>query len=143
MIMDLIEVVEKQYMKEKAPKFKVGDQVKVYIKLKEAKRERSQAFEGVVISIRGSGLRTTFTVRRVTGGYGIERTFPLHSPIIEKIKVVKKGEVRKAKLYYLKGKSKKEARIKEAKRALISNGNKVEENKTTEEIKQEAPVAEA
>ncbi|HOK39959.1 MAG TPA: 50S ribosomal protein L19 [bacterium] len=141
--MDLIEVVEKQYMKEKAPKFKVGDQVKVYIKLKEAKRERSQAFEGVVISIRGSGLRTTFTVRRVTGGYGIERTFPLHSPIIEKIKVVKKGEVRKAKLYYLKGKSKKEARIKEAKRALISNGNKVEENKTTEEIKQEAPVAEA
>jgi len=141
--MDLIEVVEKQYMKEKAPKFKVGDQVKVYIKLKEAKCERSQAFEGVVISIRGSGLRTTFTVRRVTGGYGIERTFPLHSPIIEKIKVVKKGEVRKAKLYYLKGKSKKEARIKEAKRALISNGNKVEENKTTEEIKQEAPVAEA
>ncbi len=111
--MDLIKEVEKQTIKEGLPSFGPGDTVKVHVKVIEGARERTQAFEGVVIRRQGSGARETFTVRRVTFGIGVERIFPVHSPSISKIEVVKKGRVRRAKLYYLRKRTGKAARIKE------------------------------
>lgn len=117
--MNLVDAVEKQYMKDELTDFKVGDQIKVFVKVKEGKRERLQAFEGVVIKIKGAATRKSFTVRRVTSGFGVERVFPIHSPIIEKIEVVRRGRVRRTKLYYIRGKSKKQARIKAARRKFV------------------------
>lgn len=111
--MDLIKEVEKQNLKEGLPNFSPGDSVKVYVKVVEGGRERTQAFEGVVIRRQGSGARETFTVRRVTFGIGVERIFPVHSPSITRIEVVKRGKVRRAKLYYLRKRTGKAARIKE------------------------------
>ncbi len=111
--MDLIKEVEKKNLKEDLPQFSPGDKVKVHVKVVEGGRERSQAFEGVVIRRQGSGARETFTVRRVTFGIGVERIFPVHSPSITKIEVVRKGRVRRAKLYYLRKRTGKAARIKE------------------------------
>ncbi len=100
--MGVIEDIEKKYMKKEVPDFKVGDTVKVYAKIVESGKERLQAFEGVVIKRQGGGIRETFTVRKVVDQVGVERTFPLHSPKLEKVKVIKKGKVRRAKLYYLR-----------------------------------------
>ncbi len=111
--MDLIKEVEKQYLKEDIPKFSPGDTVRVHVKVVEGTRERTQVFEGVVIRRQGSGLKETFTVRRVTYGIGVERIFPVHSPVISRIEVVKRGKVRRAKLYYLRKRTGKAARIKE------------------------------
>ena len=111
----LIEAIEKEYLKAEVPSFNVGDVVKVGVKVVEGNRERTQAFEGTVIAKRNGGVRETFTVRRVSFGVGIERTFPLHSPRIESITVVRKGKVRRAKLYYLRKLSGKVAKIKEIK----------------------------
>ncbi|MGM0688404.1 MAG: 50S ribosomal protein L19 [Bacillota bacterium] len=111
--MDLIKEVEKHNLKEGLPHFNPGDSVKVYVKVVEGGRERTQAFEGVVIRRQGSGARETFTVRRVTYGIGVERIFPVHSPSITKIEVIKRGKVRRAKLYYLRKRTGKAARIKE------------------------------
>lgn len=111
--MDLIKEVEKQNLKEDLPNFSPGDSVKVYVKVVEGGRERTQAFEGVVIRRQGSGARETFTVRRVTFGIGVERIFPVHSPSVTRIEVVKRGKVRRAKLYYLRKRTGKAARIKE------------------------------
>ena len=107
--------IEKEYMKENVPQFEVGDVVKVYVKVVEGNRERLQAFEGTVIARKNGGLRETFIVRRVSFGVGIERSFPIHSPRIEKVEVVRKGRVRRAKLYYLRKLSGKAAKLKEAK----------------------------
>ncbi|PIP12458.1 MAG: 50S ribosomal protein L19 [bacterium (Candidatus Stahlbacteria) CG08_land_8_20_14_0_20_40_26] len=94
--------------------FSVGDKIRIYIKIKEGDKERTQRFEGIVIKERGSGIGKTFTVRRVSYGIGIERIFPLHSPNIQKIQVVKRGNVRRAKLYYLRGRKGKSAmKVKE------------------------------
>ncbi|HXF83019.1 MAG TPA: 50S ribosomal protein L19 [bacterium] len=111
--MDRAAVVEREQLKSKIPVFTPGDTVRVHLKVVEGGRERVQAFEGVVIARKGGGLRETFTVRRISHGVGVERTFPLHSPRIERIEVVRKGKVRQAKLYYLRGKIGREARIKE------------------------------
>lgn len=111
--MDLIKEVEKRTLKEGLPQFSPGDSVKVHVKVVEGGRERTQVFEGVVIRRQGSGARETFTVRRVTFGIGVERIFPVHSPSINKIEVVKRGKVRRAKLYYLRQRTGKAARIKE------------------------------
>ncbi len=111
----IIEANEKEYLKAQVPAFNVGDVVKVGVKVVEGNRERTQAFEGTVIAKRNGGVRETFTVRRVSFGVGIERTFPLHSPRIESITVVRKGKVRRAKLYYLRKLSGKAAKIKEIK----------------------------
>ena len=111
--MDKVAVVEREQMKKKIPAFTPGDTVRVHLKVVEGGRERVQAFEGVVISRKSGGLRETFTVRRISHGVGVERTFPLHSPRIERIDLVRKGKVRQAKLYYLRGKIGREARIKE------------------------------
>ncbi len=111
--MDLIKEVEKKNLKSDLPQFGPGDKVKVHVKVVEGGRERTQAFEGFVIRRQGSGARETFTVRRVTFGIGVERIFPVHSPSISKIEVMKKGQVRRAKLYYLRKLKGKASRIKE------------------------------
>ncbi len=113
-MLPIIREVEKNYMRTDLPKFNPGDTIKVYFKLKEGEeKERVQVFEGVVIRRRGSGINATFTVRKVSYGVGVERTFPLHSPRIEKIEIVKRGKVRRARLYYLRTRYGKSARIKE------------------------------
>ncbi|MEW5785853.1 MAG: 50S ribosomal protein L19 [Bacillota bacterium] len=111
--MDLIKEVEKQFLKEDIPDFAPGDTVRVHVKVVEGSRERTQVFEGVVIRRQGGGLKETFTVRRVTYGIGVERTFPVHSPVINRIEVTKRGRVRRAKLYYLRQRTGKAARIRE------------------------------
>ena len=111
--MDLIRVLEEGQYKETIPEFRPGDTVKVYVKVVEGTRERIQLFEGVVIRRRGGGLSETFTVRRVSYGVGVERTFLLHTPRIDKIEVVKRGRVRRARLYYLRKLRGKAARIEE------------------------------
>ncbi len=109
-----IRELEKNYLRSDLPKLSPGDTVKVYYKLKEGEeKERIQIFEGVVIRRRGAGLSATFTVRKVSFGVGVERTFPFHSPRIEKIEIVKRAKVRRARLYYLKDKKGKAARLKE------------------------------
>ncbi len=111
--MNIIEVLEQEQLRSDIPEFRPGDSVKVYAKIVEGNRERIQVFEGVVIARSGSGVRETFTVRRVTYGIGVERKFPVHSPRIDKIEVVRRGAVRRAKLYYLRKLTGKAARIKE------------------------------
>lgn len=111
--MNILEQIEKEYMKKEVSPFNVGDSVKVYVKVVEGTRERLQAFEGTVIAKRNGSVRETFTVRRVSFGIGIERTFALHSPRIDRIEVVRRGKVRRAKLYYLRDLSGKAAKIKE------------------------------
>ena len=113
--MNLIDVIEKENLKESVPEFGIGDTVRVSYKIKEGNKERIQAYEGVVIARKKGGVRESFTVRRVSFGVGVERTFPLHSPKIEKIEVVKKGKVRRAKLFYLRDLTGKATKIKEQK----------------------------
>ncbi|TYP59956.1 50S ribosomal protein L19 [Thermosediminibacter litoriperuensis] len=110
---ELLRAVEEEQMRKDIPDFRPGDTVKVYTKVVEGSRERIQVFEGTVIARKGGGLRETFTVRKVSYGVGVERIFPLHSPRIEKIEVVQRGKVRRAKLYYLRSLRGKAARIKE------------------------------
>ncbi len=110
--MNRIKAIEESFRKD-MPDFNIGDTVKVYVKVIEGDKERLQPFEGSVIARKGSGTRETVTVRKVSFGVGVERIFPLHSPIIDRIKVVKKGVVRRAKLYYLRDKKGKSAKIKE------------------------------
>jgi large subunit ribosomal protein L19 len=111
--MNIIEVLEKEQLRAGIPDFRAGDTVKVHVKVIEGTRERIQLFEGVVISLSGSGVREMFTVRRIASGIGVERTFPLHSPKLEKIEVTRRGVVRRAKLYYLRKLTGKAARIRE------------------------------
>jgi len=111
--MDYIKAIEQEQMRTDIPDFRPGDTVRVNVKVVEGSRERVQAFEGVVIKRRGGGLTETFTVRRVSYGVGVERCFPLHSPRLESIKVIRRGKVRRAKLYYLRQRSGKAARIKD------------------------------
>lgn len=111
--MNIIDIVEKEGMKENVPEFSIGDTVKVFVKVVEGARERLQAFEGTVIARRSGSIRETFTVRRLSYGIGVERTFPLHSPKIDHIEVVRQGKVRRAKLYYLRGRTGRAARVKQ------------------------------
>ena len=111
--MNKLAQLEREQLKSKVPAFTPGDTVRVHLKVVEGGRERIQAFEGVVIGRKSGGPRETFTVRRISHGVGVERTFPLHSPRIDRIDVLRKGKVRQAKLYYLRGKVGREARVKE------------------------------
>lgn len=110
---DKIKSVEDIQLKKDIPAFDVGDTVSVHVKIMEDEKARTQVFEGIVISKKGSGLRSAFTVRKISFGEGVERSFPLHSPFVEKIVVKKKGEVKKAKLYYLRKKIGKDTRVEE------------------------------
>lgn len=105
--------VERPYLKDDIPEFRAGDTVKVHVKVREGSKERIQIFQGVVIGRRGGGTRATFTVRKISGGIGVERVFPLHSPIIDRIERTRRGKVRRAKLYYLRELRGKAARIAE------------------------------
>ncbi len=109
----LIREISLQQLRQDLPKFRPGDTVRVHVKVKEGARERVQMFEGVVIKRRGTAVSATFTVRKISYGVGVERTFPLHTPKIDKLEVVKRGKVRRAKLYYLRKLRGKAARIKE------------------------------
>lgn len=111
--MHKLDMLESAYLRSDVPDFRAGDTVKVHVRVVEGGRERVQLFEGVVIARDGDGLRATFTVRKVSFGVGVERVFPLHAPIVQKIEVVRRGDVRRAKLYYLRQRSGKSARIKE------------------------------
>lgn len=110
--MDILRTLEEEQFKTDIPDFHVGDTVKVNVKVVEGSRERIQAFEGIVIKIQGSGIRETFTVRRVSYGVAVERTFPIHSRRVESIQIIRRGKVRRAKLYYLRNRVGKAARIK-------------------------------
>lgn len=110
---EIIRSIEREQLRTDRPDFLVGDTVRVFVKVVEGSRERLQAFEGTVMAKRNGSVRETFTVRRVSYGIGVERTFPLHSPRVDRIEVIRRGKVRRAKLYYLRGLSGKAAKIKE------------------------------
>ncbi|MGO5051328.1 50S ribosomal protein L19 [Lachnospiraceae bacterium LCP25S3_G4] len=110
---DIIKKIEAEQLKAEVPEFNVGDTVKVYAKIKEGARERIQVFEGTVLKKQGGSTRATFTVRKNSNGIGVEKTWPLHSPNVEKVEVVRKGKVRRAKLNYLRGRVGKRAKVKE------------------------------
>ncbi len=111
--MDILKSIENEQIRTDLPKLEIGDFIKVHAKIKEGNRERIQVFEGTVIALKGSGLKETFTVRRVSYGVGVERIFPVNSPRIDHIEVVRKGVVRRAKLYYLRDRVGKAAKVKE------------------------------
>jgi large subunit ribosomal protein L19 len=111
--MNKLQNVESQYLREDRPEFRPGDTVRVHVRVIEGDKERIQVFQGVVIARRGGGTRETFTVRKMSGAVGVERIFPLHSPVVDRIEVVRQGRVRRAKLYYLRELRGKKARIEE------------------------------
>ena len=115
--MNPTDIVEQPYLKTDLPEFRAGDTVRVHVRVVEGERERVQVFEGVVIRRRGSQLSETFTVRKVSFGVGVERTFPIHSPMIAKIEIATRGDVRRAKLYYLRSRVGKKAKVKERREA--------------------------
>jgi large subunit ribosomal protein L19 len=111
--MDLLRELTQEYLKSDIPDFRPGDNVKVHVRLKEGEKERIQIFEGLVIARKHGGIQETFTVRKISSGIGVERVFPIHSPSIAKLEVVRRGQVRRAKLYYIRSRRGKAARIKE------------------------------
>jgi large subunit ribosomal protein L19 len=111
--MDIIKAIEQEQLKADLPVIEIGDTVKVFVKVKEGVRERLQVFEGIIISKKNSGIRETFTVRKISYGVGVERIFPINSPRIDHVETVRKGQVRRAKLYYLRDRVGKSARVKE------------------------------
>ena len=111
--MDVLKAVTQEYIKTDIPAFNVGDTVKVHVKIKEGNRERIQIFEGFVLKRQNGGIGETFTVRRIASGVGVEKTFPIHSPLVEKIEVVRQGKVRRARLFYLRDRVGKAAKVKE------------------------------
>jgi large subunit ribosomal protein L19 len=115
--MNKVDLVEKAQLRDDVPEFWPGDTVKVHVRVVEGTRSRIQVFEGVVIARKGSGARETFTVRKISFGVGVERTFPVHSPVLEQIELTRRGKVRRAKLYYLRDRVGKKARIKEKREA--------------------------
>ena len=111
---NIIDQIEKEYMKENIPEFNIGDTIRVGVKIKEGDKERIQGYEGVVIARKNGGARESFTVRKISNGVGVERTFPLHSPLVASIDVVRKGKPRRAKLYYVRDLTGKAAKVKSA-----------------------------
>ena len=111
--MDALKIISQSSLREEVPQFNIGDTVRVDVNIREGERERIQQFEGTVIARKGSGISETFTVRRVSYGVGVERVFPLHSPNVKAVKVVRRGRVRRAKLYYLRNRVGKAAKVKE------------------------------
>ena len=145
--MDIIKSIEHEHLKEKIPVLKVGNTVRVHQRIKEGNRERIQVFEGIIIKKQGGGLNATFTVRRIASGVGVEKTFLIHSPLVEKVEVVRVGKARRAKLYYLRDRVGKAAKTKEQIGARIEDKEitvkaTIEEEPVVEE-KVEAPVEEA
>lgn len=141
--MNVIQQLEKEQQKKKVPALRAGDTVRVHAKVVEGTRERIQVFEGTVIRVTGGGLRQNFTVRRVTHGVGVERTFMVHSPRIDKIDVLRHGDVRQGRLYYLRGKVGREARIRERRRLIAEQAEAEEPEEEPAEQAEEAETEEA
>ena len=139
---DVIEQLERAQLRDGLPQFKAGDTVRVHFRVIEGQRRRIQVFEGIVIKRQGSGARETFTVRKQSFGVGVERTFPLHSPKIEKIEVVAIGDVNRAKLYYLRGKVGKKARVRERRYGAGAAAATRAAAEKSEPATEEAPAAE-
>ncbi len=141
--MDIIKSIEHEQLKNKIPDLKVGDTVRVHQRIKEGNRERIQVFEGIIIKKQGGGVNATFTVRRIAYGVGVEKTFLIHSPLVEKVEVVRVGKARRAKLYYLRDRVGKAAKTKEDVGAKIES-KYIDVKATAEEVKKvEATVAPA
>ncbi len=141
--MNILDSVAKDYLKKDIPAFNVGDQVKVHVKIKEGNRERIQVFEGFVLKRQNGGIGETFTVRRIASGVGVEKTFPLHSPWVEKIEIVRRGDVRRAKLNYMRQRTGKAAKIKVKEgEARLKKASEAEEFVAYEEPVVEAAVEE-
>lgn len=140
--MDIIKAIEEEYKKQDVKNFNIGDTVDVHVKIKEGNRERIQIFTGTVIKCQNSGLNETFTVRKISNGVGVERTFPMHSPKIAKVEVKREGKVRRAKLYYLRDRVGKSAKTKENLGARIENKEITVKEEMIEEAKEEAPSIE-
>ena len=134
--MDIIKSIEHEQLKNKIPELKIGDTVKVHQRIKEGNRERIQVFEGIIIKKQGGGVNATFTVRKIAYGVGVEKTFLVHSPLVEKVELVRVGKARRAKLYYLRDRVGKAAKTKENTGARIEN----KEITIKEEMTEEAPV---
>jgi large subunit ribosomal protein L19 len=141
--MDIIRSIEHEQLKNKIPELKIGNTVKVHVKIKEGNKERIQVFEGIIIKKQGGGVNQTFTVRKISYGVGVEKTFLIHSPLVEKVEVVRVGKARRAKLYYLRDRVGKAAKTKENVGARIENKEIVIKEELTEEPAEEVvPVAE-
>ena len=140
--MDIIKSIEREQLKNRIPDLKVGDTVRVHQRIKEGNRERIQVFEGIIIKKQGGSVNATFTVRRIAYGVGVEKTFLLHSPLVEKVEVVRVGKARRAKLYYLRDRVGKAAKTKENIGAKIETKYKDLKEETVEEQVSEEPVSE-
>ena len=137
--MDIIKSIEHEQLKNKIPELKVGNTVKVHVRIKEGNKERIQVFEGIIIKVQGGGLNQTFTVRKISYGVGVEKTFLVHSPLVEKVELVRVGKARRAKLYYLRDRVGKAAKTKEQVGARIENREiVVKEDLAEEPISEEA-----
>lgn len=141
--MDIIKSIEHEHLKEKIPVLKVGNTVRVHQRIKEGNRERIQVFEGIIIKKQGGGLNATFTVRRIASGVGVEKTFLIHSPLVEKVELVRVGKARRARLFYLRDRVGKAAKTKEQVGARIENREiTIKEDLVEEPAVETAPVAE-
>ena len=140
--MDIIKSIEHEQLKNKIPELKVGNTVKVHVRIKEGNKERIQVFEGIIIKVQGGGLNQTFTVRKTSYGVGVEKTFLVHSPLVEKVELVRVGKARRAKLYYLRDRVGKAAKTKEQIGARIEDKEVVLKEDLAEELPVEENVAE-
>lgn len=140
--MDIIKSIEHEQMKNKIPELRVGNTVKVHVRVKEGNRERIQVFEGTIIKVQGGGINQTFTVRRIASGVGVEKTFLVHSPAVEKVEVTRVGKARRAKLFYLRDRVGKSAKTKEKVGARIQTNEIVLKDEAVEAAPEEAPAVE-
>ena len=140
--MDIIKSIEHEQMKNKIPDLKVGNSVKVHVRVKEGNRERIQVFEGIIIKVQGGGVNKTFTVRRISYGVGVEKTFLVHSPVVEKVEVTRVGKARRAKLFYLRDRLGKAAKTKEQIGARIETNEITVKEDLSVEAPEEAPAVE-
>ena len=140
--MNILDVVDAASLRKDIPQFRAGDELKIHVRVIEGSKSRLQVFQGIVIGRQGDGVRETFTIRKVSYGVGVERTFPVHTPVIEKIELVKKGDVRRAKLYYLRDLRGKAAKIREKRDGIEGYGDGILSTPVAEVVA-EAPVAEA
>lgn len=141
--MDIIKSIEHEQLKNKIPELKVGNTVRVHVKIKEGNKERIQVFEGIIIKVQGGGVNQTFTVRKISYGVGVEKTFLVHSPLVEKVELVRVGKARRAKLFYLRDRVGKSAKTKEQVGARIENREIVVKEDLVEEVAEEVAPEEA
>ena len=143
--MNILDVVDAASLRKDIPQFRAGDELKIHVRVIEGSKSRLQVFQGIVIGRQGDGVRETFTIRKVSYGVGVERTFPVHTPVIEKIELVTKGDVRRAKLYYLRDLRGKAAKIREKRDGIVGYGDGILSTPVAvvEEVVAEAPVVEA